>query len=138
MVWMDLVLGAVVGGLVGGLVAVVFGRWIKRRYETERARGWAFAIVIGVAIAAAQFLLKPMVQRHLDAASLDSELQQTPAFVVLKTYDAASYDKFVESMREGVKAGATRAEMVANAQSKMRNIVLASCPHRATLLPLPT
>lgn len=124
MVLMDMVLGAI----VGGLMVLVFGPLIKRKCKTEPNRRLAFTVVFVLALGASQVFLTPVVQAFSAAAEIDDALQKSPPFVVLKTYDVATYNSFTKSMRERFKAGATRAEIVAEAQSKMRKIILEKLP----------
>lgn len=124
MTWVGMVLGAV----VGGLVLRVFSPLIRRKCQTDPNRRLVSTLVFLLAWAASEAVLTPVVLAFSDAAALDDELQKTPPFVVLKTHDAATYNSFTKSMRERFKAGATRAEVVAEAQSRMRGIVQAKLP----------
>jgi hypothetical protein len=124
MAFLDVILGAI----AGGLVLLMLGPLIKRKCKTDPNRRLASTIVVILAFGASQVVLTPVVQAFSAAAEIDEALQNNPTFVVLKTHDVETYNSFTKSMRERYKGGATHAEIVAEAQSKMRGIVMSKLP----------
>jgi len=122
--WLSIGLAAACGAIAG----LIAGLYTIGKKDKRTQFGAAFAIAFIVLYAISRVVLFPNLNAWYQARNVEAELLAMPTYQALKKYDREIYDKLIVDLKQGLKDGASEAEVITTMRGHMMKVVETRLP----------